>query len=149
MAPWKFLIFTIQFSGGKARSGKQHFVCGRIYFWHTCKMICTSYGTSKTVNFWILVLSKKIFIIEEFSRDGACGMYRPQIFYIRICRKYDWLKKPYSLESWPYKKFNIGRSEACQNVLEKNWQGKFRRTWKTLFRTAAMNQVKLVSVITF
>ena len=43
----------------------------------------------------------------------------------------------------------IGRSEARRNVLEKNRWDKFRRTWKTLFGTATMNQVKLVSVISF
>ena len=43
----------------------------------------------------------------------------------------------------------VGWLEAHQNVLEKNQQGKLRRTWKTLFGTVAMNQVKLISVIPF
>ena len=34
-------------------------------------MICTSYGTSRTVNFWNLVLSKKLLIVEGFSMDFA------------------------------------------------------------------------------
>ena len=41
----------------------------------------------------------------------------------------------------------IGRSEARRNVLEKNQRGGFKKIWKTLFGTKAMNQVKLVSVI--
>lgn len=43
----------------------------------------------------------------------------------------------------------MGGLEACQIVLEKNRQGKFRRIWETLFVTVAMNQVKMVSVILF
>ena len=43
----------------------------------------------------------------------------------------------------------VGQSEARQYVLEKNQQGGFRRIWKTLIGTVAMNQAKLVSVIPF
>ena len=43
-------------------------------------MICSSYGTSRTVNFWSLVLSKNIICCREifhgFSRDRPCGTYR-------------------------------------------------------------------------
>ena len=39
--------------------------------------------------------------------------------------------------------------EARRNVLEKNRLGRFRRNWKTLFVTVAMNQVNLLSVIIF
>ena len=38
----------------------------------------------------------------------------------------------------------LGRSETCQNVLEKNRRGGLRRICKTLFGTEAMNQAKLV-----
>ena len=43
----------------------------------------------------------------------------------------------------------LGRSEARQNILEKTRRGRFRRIWKILFVTVAMNQVKVVSVILF
>ena len=41
------------------------------FIYRTYKMICTSYGTSRTVNFWNLVLSKKLLIVEGFSMDFA------------------------------------------------------------------------------
>ena len=33
----------------------------------------------------------------------------------------------------------VGRLEARQNVLEKDWRGGFRRFWKTLFTTVAVS----------